>query len=343
MTKFYILTSGDITGLQRHISPNFSNLSKEDVVVVINTTDSIAEKECVFFCESNGLEYHVTESDGTPATGKNALLEIFEAADHEYMVQIDGDDYLTPHGVWLYKYLGTLKNPPDAVCIKNQVSKMIVKDPKTWERTIQYKFFFTVDFKNYDYDGLRKNLKTCIDDNDYIEKVIDAHHEYYRYGEEYCEDNDAHCRVTFFSKKAAKYRFPDGHPVGEDTIHFFTLKDAHMKGEINFVCNDDAPCTYIYYQEGTGTVMKETCYGKKWDWMFKFNDKCEQLEKEGVLHKKELPLLKINYTEPVPFDDYNTSGLPVWQGEGYEVHLPANATQSSVKNWYHKYGGSIEK
>ena len=41
------------------------------------------------------------------------------------MVQIDGDDYLTPHGVWLYKHLAESDSPPDAIALMNQMSYII--------------------------------------------------------------------------------------------------------------------------------------------------------------------------------------------------------------------------
>ena len=46
---------------------------------------------------SEGIEHYVTESDGTPATGKNSVLRLFLESDNEYMVQVDGDDMITPY------------------------------------------------------------------------------------------------------------------------------------------------------------------------------------------------------------------------------------------------------
>ena len=42
------------------------------------------------------------------------MLEIFLESDNNYCVMVDGDDFLTPHGVWMYKNLESLDNTPDA-------------------------------------------------------------------------------------------------------------------------------------------------------------------------------------------------------------------------------------
>ena len=58
-------------------------------------------------CVSEGIEHYVTESDGTPATGKNSVLRLFLESDNEYMVHVDGDDMITPYGRNLYRTANT--------------------------------------------------------------------------------------------------------------------------------------------------------------------------------------------------------------------------------------------
>ncbi len=99
----------------RHFDPEYSNIQKEDAVVVIKSLDSAYIEQAKNFCIVKDIEYYITESNGSPAKGKNSLLDIFLKSNNKHCVMIDGDDFLTPHGVWMYKHLAGLKTPPDAV------------------------------------------------------------------------------------------------------------------------------------------------------------------------------------------------------------------------------------
>ena len=230
--RYYILTSSDIFALQRHFSPEFSAISKEKAVVVINTKDKQYEKECSEWCLKSGIEFHITKSNGTPARGKNLLIDIFLKSDDDYMVQIDGDDYLTPHGVWLYDYVSNLNSPPDAICLKNQISKRIdypkatlenIKDPNMAPTV--YVQHFTADWEsieNFDMVGMLSNLGV---DKKSTKRFAKYHKNFYRLQKKYCDDNETHCRVTWISKKAfdSGIRFPENLLIGEDTIFYLSL------------------------------------------------------------------------------------------------------------------------
>ena len=250
------------------------------------------------------------------------------------MVQIDGDDWLTPHGVWLYQHIASLKNPPDAICLKNQIAlcavgKMFSKDQKKG-----LKKFFTVPEASIEYVKMEKELSKKKTPEE-VQEILTAHKDYYGQQAIFAEDDDAHCRVTFFSRKAAKYPFPEEFVVGEDTLQYYDLKDAHMKGKLVILCNDEAPATYIYDQlHGAGTVWKETKGFSDWSWMINFNKEIAKRKRENRLHEKDLPLLKIDYSKvknPV-FNDINTSGLVTYARGSAEVHLPANASEKCIVN-----------
>ena len=120
MFKFYVLWSRFIDNLESTLS----NLPRDNTVVIINTLDDEQRDVGVNFCKEHNIEYHVTESDGTPATGKNSLLETFLESDNQYMVAIDGDDFLTPYGAYLYPRLAEHESPPDMICLYRQLSVM---------------------------------------------------------------------------------------------------------------------------------------------------------------------------------------------------------------------------
>jgi hypothetical protein len=89
-----VLTSRDVEKLKRCIESVLPQTS--DVVVVCNTLDFSFVEHARSVAEEYNVEFLVTESNGTPAKGKNSVLEIFRSRSHDYFMQVDADDYLAP-------------------------------------------------------------------------------------------------------------------------------------------------------------------------------------------------------------------------------------------------------
>ena len=89
-----VLTSRDVEKLKRCIESVLPQTS--DVVVVCNTLDFSFVEQARVVAAAYNLEFLVTESNGTPARGKNSVLEIFRSRSHDYYMQVDADDYLAP-------------------------------------------------------------------------------------------------------------------------------------------------------------------------------------------------------------------------------------------------------
>jgi hypothetical protein len=89
-----VLTSRNVEKLKRCIESVLPQTS--DVVVVCNTLDFSFVEQARSVAEQYNLEFLVTESNGTPAKGKNSVLEIFRSRSHAYYMQVDADDYLAP-------------------------------------------------------------------------------------------------------------------------------------------------------------------------------------------------------------------------------------------------------
>ena len=66
------------------------------VHVVINSLDENFVDEIVGFCLVNNIDYTISESDGTPSTGKNAVFDVFKNSDYTHLSQLDGDDIFYP-------------------------------------------------------------------------------------------------------------------------------------------------------------------------------------------------------------------------------------------------------
>ena len=104
-----VLTSRDVEKLKRCIESVLSQTS--DVVVVCNTLDFSFVEQARVVAEAYNLEFLVTESNGTPAKGKNSVLEIFRTRSHDYYMQVDADDYLAPDA--LTKLAKIVDDTPD--------------------------------------------------------------------------------------------------------------------------------------------------------------------------------------------------------------------------------------
>lgn len=339
MLKFYILISRDTGRLWRHFSPHYSNLNNQNTEVVINTLDKQDERDLVQFCHDFEIPYHVTKSNGTPGKGKNSVLDIFLKSSHDHCVQIDGDDVLTPHGVQLYSQIAKSGSAPDAICLKNQVvmtPSLDIRDRKSFPNN-----FFKVRNEEINYDEMYQHMVQEGLDPETANNFIEYKKQFHINADKYIEDDETHCRVVFFSKKAAQYRFSESRMIGEDTLHYYELKNAHMTGELNVLCNNESPATYIYYQHQESTVSVETNGFQDLEWVKGFNLAVEKLE--GKLWEQDLPELKVSYEKPPNMNDYGFAGPIGYMKEDRVVFLPANTEMSCVERLWQDYSTPIEK
>jgi len=109
--KFFnvVLTSNNINKCIRAV-----NSFNDDVTVICNTLknnyyDQLCEQKQLSSC--NIIK---TQSDGTVATGKQSVLHEFLKTDSDYLILVDGDDFLGPEGTKPIKDLLTT-NPVDLV------------------------------------------------------------------------------------------------------------------------------------------------------------------------------------------------------------------------------------
>jgi len=335
--QFYILTSGNLKALKRHFDSEYSGFKKKDAVVIINSLNEDYIKEAVSYCTKKKIEHHVTESNGTPAKGKNSLLEAFLASDNDYCVMIDGDDFLTPHGVWMYKHLAGLETPPDAVCLINQrsIKKINHKPYSVKPFTVDYENLLTLDYLHM-FNELRG---LSIPKATYYSTL---YNNYYTEQRKYSEGDEIHCRVTWVSRKAASFKFNEELIIGEDTLHMLRLKHEALEGRLNFYTNDEQPATYIYDERTPGTVEKTSKFGIDYEWMNDYLVALEEMEKKNYLHENtRLPELKIDYPKDYVYDDYDLTSEYTHKVDNEYITFPKNATDIAVKKC-HKFLESLE-
>lgn len=277
--KFYILWSDDLGYLVRH----FENHSKDDTEVVINTLDDYQRTNAVNWCNHMGVTHHVTESDGTPATGKNSVLKIFLESDNDYMVQIDGDDYLTPHGIYLYKELAKHPSPPDMVALYKQVAVMPEGGLSTpFDRSNSFWNAKERAFESYPtrHDWIRvfmQDEKYLVDQKTATEWA-DARIEYDELMHLKMEDSEFMCRMVFHSRKVAELmHYNNAVEVGEDTLQFLPLKRLALEGSIKMMRRKERENNPTYlYDYRYGSIMRGK-YHYKLNWIRPFLNELKKL------------------------------------------------------------------
>lgn len=287
MIKYYVLVNKSMNCLVRQ----FNTFNFNEVVVVINTLDEEFKAQAVDFCTRHDIEHHVTQSDGTPGTGKNSVLKLFLESDNEYMVHIDGDDFVTPYGRNLYRTIAIQPNSPDLIALYNQPSMYRYdfnqfkdkRDSTCAVGEINDAFF------PHDYEVIHDNVL-----NDHqLENRINWYHKTYCMTFEkarrlayvrlhleqlyidYGDGNEAFNRMVFFSRKAASLiNYTNELAVGEDTVEYYKMKKLALEGKLNMRVRDERQgYTYIYMEDYDGIVslsQRKTTPEElecRWDWL----------------------------------------------------------------------------
>jgi hypothetical protein len=267
MLKFYILWSKGVKFLERVTY----NIPTKETVVVINTLNEEEKQKGVDYCTNNSLEFFVTESDGTPATGKNSVLKLFLESNNDYMVAIDGDDHLTPYGVRLYRELANHPTPPDMVVLYRQqqvLSNGVVQypfDKSNHNLTYEVLLGFLTESKHYELplEEAQTLARDRIEFNEFMYKKM--------------ESREVMCRMVFHSRKVAELmNYTNRLVVGEDTHQFLRIKKLAMEGKLNVLRRKERERpTYIYTDNDS--IMR-TDYKYDWSWIRPLLDELYKLE-----------------------------------------------------------------
>lgn len=296
--KCYVLTSSNIRTLERQ----FTTLKPNETVVIINSLNTEYVEKAAGFCTSNHIEYHITESDGTPSTGKNSLIDKFLESDNEYMIQVDGDDIITPYGRNLYRTVALGDSPPDIICLANQLSverpqedffDMFKKQVDS--RSVKKDYFFIPMKHKYSWTHdlkIRQTRQTYIpkvQEHDIRKMIGDGIDEAIarqwmenrKVAEEYTVDYgdmmNTLNRLVFYSRKGAEYtRFDPEHKIGEDALQYYQLKKLSYEGLIDMRVRNERPkYSYLYMQDAESTTRDGTL---DLDWIHDLIDKLNKME-----------------------------------------------------------------
>jgi len=297
--KVYILTSRDIErlGWIEQVIP------QRETVVVINSLDPDYGAVASKWCEERGYEHHITESDGTPATGKNSVIKLFLESGEDYMVAVDGDDVLTRYGYKLYTAMAESGKAPDMVALYRQPQiKALpinvewggfldrVSDLRKMPQSLKdhYKLTYPWDKSpngdNHVVWQTTENLYIVFRQEPYNldgEKALHwAHHreQFNHHMIAFSEAEEYMCRMVFFSKEIAKeIDYDNSLMIGEDTYQFMILKLLHQSGKYNIARRKERSIpTYIAIASENSVTLTEGLYN--YDWLEPLNRKIKGLK-----------------------------------------------------------------
>lgn len=266
--KFYILCHQCIDWLKHHAK----TIPFKDQVVVINSLDNDFVDQASTYCQENSIEYHITESDGTPATGKNSVMRVFLESDNEYMVQVDGDDEITEYGYQFYTDVSKRECPPDSIIIYNQfqratdevlldketrevIGSVSTSRSKPWTRSSDF-CFWTDEFRSRNFSSVPEE---DVNEWEYTRKVYFDWFWRLGEGEVGHSHRDIFQRMVFFSRKAAELaHFDPKLFIGDDTIATVKMKEHFRRGDIKMVRHNedrgDEKYTYLYWFDRKGIM-----------------------------------------------------------------------------------------
>ena len=298
---FYVLSSHNIYALRRQ----FSTLPRNNTTVIINTLNDTFREQAESYCKEQDLRYFITESDGTAATGKNSFLDQFDKDDVPHAVLIDGDDFLTRRGVKCYQRMMGNNDSPDAVVLFNQIS-IISEDNLSVDRT-QSLTRPNEDVSNMvgtkytqgsvvvDWDILAQGDLVAENVPNIKEEEVEVFKRYITLLQHSMGIDELSTRLVFMSRKVLQYRFKSL-VVGEDTLQYLEIKDAHDRGELKLVAHDEKHPTYMYDMRISGIAVKESGRGKGKgfiSWMSTLLKELENLHGQNKLHKTRVPITEL--------------------------------------------------
>lgn len=294
--RFYVLVSYS----PHKFEETLRGLPRVKTQVVINTLGD--EQALIDICDHYEVPYVITESDGTPATGKNSMMDVFLESDDDYGVFIDGGDIITPTGVEYYQKLAQHPNPPDLLVLYKQVAvmgpnidylrpDMLASDyPKEWKaRYPMDKNLHGICHMTEDelYEYLKWQGKIVGEDE--LKRQAGERYKFHQFMNKYSEKFEYMTRMVFISRKAALHMDYDSSlMIGEDTVQYFKLKKLGQEKVLRVYKKPDGidyPPTYLQVPD-SGSVTAPNVLS--WDWCTKLNAKLEQMEADGELPKPNL-------------------------------------------------------
>lgn len=235
-----ILTSNKLDKLERCLKSAYQQATPSDIVVIINSPNDDYVKKAEKLCKKYYVKTVVTESNGKPGKGKNSVIQYFLSTDYEYLLPVDGDDFLLPNALSILSNVAN-KNDIDVLglidCLALHKNRYLTVEE--WLRDSEY---LSRVVKNISQSNLRKfNLHI-----ERIRRTSTEHGNFFN-------------RFVLISRKAAEYIVYDEDMGGaEDVRQGLLLKLLHHQEKLKYLLlsNKDV---YIHDVSDEGVFFQVLC------------------------------------------------------------------------------------
>ena len=257
-----------------------SNSSPHERIVVINTQDSDYLSQATQLSFDHGFPVKITESNGTPGFGKNSVLKTFLETDADYLLQIDGDDYISDTCVArLHEEIEN--NEFDVACLTNGYALSPTGKQITLEQI----------------ESLPKILRLG---SKWDKEELDFYYRYKEFIRSQTLNGEPFNRYLLISREAAKVKFNESLDIAEDLLHFLQVK-RFMK--VHEVSSDKDDFLYMYDFSEDGQVMNsikdKSMLKNIRAMMLEYNTmKMEQPQQQNLPTEEELKEIKKQQQDP---------------------------------------------
>lgn len=235
-----ILTSAKLDKLERCIKSALTQVAASNVMVIINSLDEAYQKDAALLSDRYNVKSIVTESNGKPGKGKNALIKCFLDTEFAHVIPVDGDDMLLPNAVDRLVQLCNDRNP-DVVGLINGLT-LLYDEMLTVEEWQKHEIYFQRGYANID----PKNYKKF---NLHIAKIRRTSVEY----------DNLYNRFVLLSRKAASHINYDEELSGaEDIKQGLFLKLLQRDGLLNYLLLSSQDI-YLYDVTDEGVFFNTLC------------------------------------------------------------------------------------
>lgn len=237
------------------------------VHVVINSLDIEFIGDMSSFCDNNGINYTITESNGTPSKGKNSVFDIFNKSEFTHMSQLDGDDLYYPS--FLRQVQRHLRKYPTTDALATLPSDTIFPKENEWKTQLDCGLYVGCWGSNFN------DYRSRLDFN--RDKIIDP---------KTAEGNPA--RLVLFSKRASmKFRYDEEQIIGEDYKLHFDLLKSHQNDEISYWFTS-ASDLWVRDTTSFGVQKKRSNFMVEGEYVITKDDVSEQRLREYVLSNMDV-------------------------------------------------------
>lgn len=275
-----ILTSDDTEKLQRAIKSVGDGI---DILVISNTLDASYAEKAQKVAEKHGCKFIETESNGTPGRGKQSVLDYFNTTEYDYLIPIDGDDYVSTVGISRIINMvdesgcdvlaGIGQHMSDGKDITNDLfkhdmfayKKWSISEIRSWQRFVKTLAEFKLPSKMVRFICLSKNATTSFRYRDDFEGSEDMYAacEVYSNSKLKIENTDEEIYIYDFDNDGAFWKFYSNQAEIDKTTA--ALEELYESTHYITISSKTPIKDVLHFAMEADGVASENMYSSDWE------------------------------------------------------------------------------